>query len=111
MVLCPRLSGFQDACDILYVSPVQVRHAAPGKLNGLFIQHCPAAVWPSLPVTRRVLLKPAGLSEPSFRCTSKSVSSRPIGSGICFQPYAICNSLGTVGTFTCQPAGIHCSIF
>ena len=73
---------------ILNVSPVHVFHIAPGKLNGWFIQHCPVAFSPSGVLTRTVLLNPAGLSLPSLRCTSKSRSSRPTGSGICFQPYA-----------------------
>src|SRR3954470_10380958 len=109
MVLCPIFSGFQEACDILNVSPVHVRHHSPGKLKGLFIQHCPWPICPSGVVTRTVLLNPAGLSVPSFRWTSKSSSSKPMGSGICFQPYATCTSAGDVGTLICQPAGIHCS--
>ena len=72
--------------EILKVRPDQVRHHSPGKLNGLFIQHWPVAVRPSALATRTVLLNPAGLSLPSFRCTSNSSNSNPIGSGICFQP-------------------------
>src|SRR6266571_1445336 len=110
-VLCPRFSGFHDACEILYVCPVQVRHQAPGKLKGLFIQHEPVAVSPSAVTTRSVLLKPAGLSFPSLRFTSKSSSSSPVGNPITFQPYAIMVSLGEVGTVISRPAGTHCSNF
>src|SRR5438552_18858195 len=85
-VLWLRFSGFQDACEILLVNPVQVRHQVPGKLNGLFIQHLPIALSPSAVTTRSVLLNPAGLSLPSFLLTSKSSSSSPIGSPIIFQP-------------------------
>src|SRR2546430_4805360 len=109
IVLWPRFSGFQEACDILKVSPDQVRHHSPGKLNGLFIQHWPVAVCPSALVTCTVLLNPAGLSLPSLRCTSNSSNSRPIGNGTCFHPYAACTSASPAGTLICQPAGVHCS--
>src|SRR6266571_7814098 len=108
-VLCPRFSGFHDACEILYVCPVQVRHQAPGKLNGLFIQHEPVAVSPSAVTTRSVLLNPAGLSLPSLRFTSKSSNSSPIGNGSVFQPYATMVWSGEVGTVICHPDGTHCS--
>src|SRR6266550_6884628 len=85
-VLWLRFSGFHEACEILKVNPVHVRHQLPGKLNGLFIQHEPVAVSPSAVLTRSVLLNPAGLSLPSLRFTSKSSSSSPIGSETVFQP-------------------------
>src|SRR6266496_6596049 len=85
-VLWLRFSGFHDACEILYVNPVHVRHQLPGKLNGLFIQHEPMAVSPSAVTTFRVLLNPAGLLLPSLRFISKSSSSSPIGSETVFQP-------------------------
>src|SRR5213594_3294032 len=116
-VLCPRFSGFQEAWDILYVNPLHVCHQRPGKLNGLFIQHAPVAVSPLAVTICSVLLNPAGLSLPSFRFTSKSSSSSPIGSPITFQPYATVISLGEVrhgesvlwriGIVICQPAGAH----
>src|SRR5437868_11120650 len=85
-VLWLRFSGFHDACEILKVSPLQVRHQALGKLKGWFIQHCPVAVSPSGVETRKVLLNPAGASLPSLRVTSKSNNSSPIGSGTLRQP-------------------------
>src|SRR4029453_8574867 len=108
-VLCPRFSGFHDACEILYVNPVHVRHHSPGKLNGLFIQHEPVAVSPLAVTTRKVLLNPAGLSLPSLRFTSKSSNSSAIGRGTAFQPEAIIVWSGEVGIATWQPPGTHCS--